>query len=25
VKIDVFPHILPRKYFDSLLAVTPPG
>src|SRR5712691_3075341 len=25
VKMDVFPHILPRKYFDRLLAVAPPG
>ena len=25
MKIDVFPHILPRKYFDRLLAVAPPG
>ena len=23
--MDVFPHILPRKYFDRLLAVAPPG
>ncbi len=23
--IDVFPHILPRKYFDRMLAVAPPG
>src|SRR5262247_1298987 len=25
MKIDIFPHILPRKYFDRLLAVAPPG
>ena len=25
MKIDVFPHILPRKYFERLLAVAPPG
>ena len=25
MKIDVFPHILPRRYFDRLLAVAPPG
>jgi predicted TIM-barrel fold metal-dependent hydrolase len=25
VKIDVFPHILPRRYFDRMLAVAPPG
>jgi predicted TIM-barrel fold metal-dependent hydrolase len=25
MKIDVFPHILPRKYFDRMLAVAPPG
>src|SRR5712692_11295361 len=25
VKIDVFPHILPRKYFERLLAVAPAG
>jgi len=25
MKIDVFPHILPKKYFDRLLAVAPPG
>jgi len=25
VKIDVFPHSLPRKYFERLLAVAPPG
>ena len=24
-KIDVFPHILPRAYFDRMLAVAPPG
>jgi hypothetical protein len=24
MKIDVFPHILPRKYFARLLAVAPP-
>jgi aminocarboxymuconate-semialdehyde decarboxylase len=24
-KIDVFPHILPRRYFDRMLAVAPPG
>jgi aminocarboxymuconate-semialdehyde decarboxylase len=25
LKIDVFPHILPRKYFDRMLQVAPPG
>jgi aminocarboxymuconate-semialdehyde decarboxylase len=25
VKIDVFPHILPRRYFDRMIAVAPPG
>jgi aminocarboxymuconate-semialdehyde decarboxylase len=25
VKIDVFPHILPRRYFDRMLQVAPPG
>jgi uncharacterized protein len=25
MKIDVFPHILPRKYFDRMVAVAPPG
>ncbi len=25
MKIDVFPHILPKRYFDRLLAVAPPG
>src|SRR5262245_56873589 len=25
MKIDVFPHILPKKYFDRLVAVAPPG
>jgi uncharacterized protein len=25
VKIDVFPHILPKRYFDRLVAVAPPG
>jgi uncharacterized protein len=25
MKIDVFPHILPRKYFDRMLAVAPAG
>jgi aminocarboxymuconate-semialdehyde decarboxylase len=24
-KIDVFPHILPRRYFDRMLEVAPPG
>ena len=24
-KIDVFPHILPRRYFERMLAVAPPG
>ena len=24
MKIDVFPHILPRRYFDRMLAVAPP-
>ena len=24
MNIDVFPHILPKKYFDRLLAVAPP-
>jgi len=24
-KIDVFPHIMPRKFFDRMLAVAPPG
>src|SRR5262249_28928139 len=23
--IDVFPHIMPRKFFDRMLAVAPPG
>ncbi len=25
MKIDVFPHILPRRYFDRMLEVAPPG
>ena len=25
MKIDVFPHILPRQYFDRMLQVAPPG
>lgn len=25
MKLDVFPHILPRRYFDRMLAVAPPG
>jgi predicted TIM-barrel fold metal-dependent hydrolase len=25
VKIDVFPHIMPRRYFDRMLQVAPPG
>jgi predicted TIM-barrel fold metal-dependent hydrolase len=25
MKIDIFPHILPRKYFDRMVAVAPPG
>ena len=25
MKIDVFPHIMPRKFFDRMLAVAPPG
>jgi aminocarboxymuconate-semialdehyde decarboxylase len=25
MKIDVFPHILPRKYFDRMVATAPPG
>src|SRR5262245_48286935 len=25
MKIDVFPHILPRRYFDRMLHVAPPG
>ena len=25
MKIDVFPHILPRRYFDRMLATAPPG
>ena len=25
MKIDAFPHILPRKYFDRMLQVAPPG
>ena len=25
MKIDVFPHILPRRYFDRMLRVAPPG
>ena len=25
MKIDVFPHILPRRYFDRMLAIAPPG
>jgi aminocarboxymuconate-semialdehyde decarboxylase len=25
VKIDVFPHILPRRYFDRMIDVAPPG
>jgi predicted TIM-barrel fold metal-dependent hydrolase len=25
MKIDAFPHILPRKYFDRMITVAPPG
>ena len=25
MKIDIFPHILPQKYFDRMLQVAPPG
>jgi uncharacterized protein len=25
VKIDIFPHIMPRRYFDRMLQVAPPG
>jgi aminocarboxymuconate-semialdehyde decarboxylase len=25
MKIDVFPHVLPRRYFERMLAVAPPG
>lgn len=25
MKIDAFPHILPKKYFDRMVAVAPPG
>src|SRR4029077_8030585 len=25
MKIDVFPHIMPRRYFDRMLQVAPPG
>src|SRR5262245_61652211 len=25
MKIDVFPHVLPRRYFDRMLAIAPPG
>jgi uncharacterized protein len=25
VKIDVFPHIIPKKYFDRMIAAAPPG
>src|SRR5215470_16239041 len=25
LKIDAFPHILPRKYFDRMLELAPPG
>jgi predicted TIM-barrel fold metal-dependent hydrolase len=25
VKIDVFPHIMPRRYFERMLQVAPPG
>ena len=25
MKIDIFPHILPRRYFDRMLRVAPPG
>jgi predicted TIM-barrel fold metal-dependent hydrolase len=25
MKIDVFPHILPRRYFDRMLRIAPPG
>src|SRR5262249_863676 len=25
MKIDIFPHILPRKYFERMLKVAPPG
>src|SRR5262249_29670569 len=25
MKIDIFPHILPRKYFERMLQVAPPG
>src|SRR5881409_1762406 len=25
MKIDIFPHIMPRRYFDRMLQVAPPG
>ena len=25
MKIDVFPHVMPRRYFDRMLQVAPPG
>jgi predicted TIM-barrel fold metal-dependent hydrolase len=25
MKIDIFPHVLPRRYFDRMLQVAPPG
>ena len=25
MKIDIFPHIMPRRYFDRMLRVAPPG
>ena len=25
MKIDVFPHILPRRYFDRMISIAPPG
>jgi aminocarboxymuconate-semialdehyde decarboxylase len=25
MKVDIFPHILPRRYFDRMLRVAPPG
>src|SRR5437660_12378927 len=24
-KIDIFPHVMPRRYFDRMLQVAPPG
>jgi aminocarboxymuconate-semialdehyde decarboxylase len=25
MKIDIFPHVMPRRYFDRMLQVAPPG